>query len=153
MITLTTPALLFPAISLLLLAYTNRFLGLASLIRHLYTDYQRIPDPKIIHQIGNLRSRITLIKWMQFLGTGSLCLCVITMLQIYTGWPRIAEISFGISLLLMSLSLALSLIELIRSSDALTILLSDLEMADDTAHPRFRAGQKRRRHTPAAPTR
>ena len=124
---LTTPALLFPAISLLLLAYTNRFLGLASIIRNLYTDYKAEQNPKILLQIGNLRTRIQLIKWMQFLGIGSLFLCTMAMFQIYTGWQQLGELSFGISLLLMIASLGISLWELVRSSDALNILLSDLE--------------------------
>ncbi|HJU50510.1 MAG TPA: DUF2721 domain-containing protein [Pseudogulbenkiania sp.] len=126
-LSLTTPALLFPAISLLLLAYTNRFLGLASIIRHLFNDYQNNPEDKIIQQIGNLRSRINLIKWMQFLGVGSLFLCVVTMLQIYVKMAISAQYTFGVSLLLMMASLALSLLELRKSSDALNILLSDLE--------------------------
>ncbi|SME99400.1 DUF2721 domain-containing protein [Pseudogulbenkiania subflava] len=126
-LSLTTPALLFPAISLLLLAYTNRFLGLASIIRHLFNDYQDNPEDKIIQQIGNLRSRINLIKWMQFLGVGSLFLCVVTMLQIYVQMAISAQYTFGVSLLLMMASLALSLVELRKSSDALNILLSDLE--------------------------
>jgi ABC-type multidrug transport system fused ATPase/permease subunit len=126
-LSLTTPALLFPAISLLLLAYTNRFLGLASIIRHLFNDYQNNPEDKIIQQIGNLRSRINLIKWMQFLGVGSLFLCVVTMLQIYVQMAISAQYTFGVSLLLMMASLALSLLELRKSSDALNILLSDLE--------------------------
>ena len=124
---LTTPALLFPAISLLLLAYTNRFLGLASIIRNLYTDYKEEQNPKILLQIGNLRTRIQLIKWMQILGIASLFLCALAMFQIYTGWQQWGEVSFGISLLLMISSLAISLLELVRSSDALNILLSDLE--------------------------
>lgn len=126
-LSLTTPALLFPAISLLLLAYTNRFLGLAGIIRHLFDDYQNNPEDKIIQQIGNLRSRINLIKWMQFLGVGSLFLCVVTMLQIYVEMAVSAQYTFGVSLLLMMASLALSLVELRMSSDALNILLSDLE--------------------------
>ncbi|WP_293765022.1 DUF2721 domain-containing protein [uncultured Aquitalea sp.] len=133
LLSLNTPALLFPAISLLLLAYTNRFLGLAGIIRNLYTDYQQDHNPKILQQIGNLRTRIMLIKWMQFLGVASLFLCTLAMFQIYTGWPQTAEISFGASLLLMIASLAVSLWELVRSSDALNILLSDLEAESEQA--------------------
>jgi Protein of unknown function (DUF2721). len=46
-INLTTPALLFPAISLLLLAYTSRFLALAALMRELHVRYKTQPDPRI----------------------------------------------------------------------------------------------------------
>lgn len=64
-LTLTTPALLFPAISLLLLAYTNRFLTLASLIRDLYARYKAQPDPRIKGQLANLCYRIVIIRNMQ----------------------------------------------------------------------------------------
>ncbi|MFN4237523.1 MAG: DUF2721 domain-containing protein [Vogesella sp.] len=130
MLSLTTPALLFPAISLLMLAYTNRYLALASIIRGLYDDYQQTPNDKLVQQIGNLRRRIALIKGMQSLGVGSLFLCVVAMFMIYTGWPLAAQYIFGISLLLLICSLALSLLELRMSTDALNILLSDLAAAD-----------------------
>ena len=126
-LTLTTPGLLFPATSLLLLAYTNRYLALAGIIRHLYEDYQQAPSHKIIDQIGNLRLRISLIKWMQSAGVGSLFLTVISMFQLYVGWGHAAQTTFGLSLLLMMISLGLSLIELKMSTEALNILLSDLE--------------------------
>lgn len=147
---LSTPALLFPAVSLLLLAYTNRFLGLASIVRNLYDAYQRTPDPKILHQIGNLRQRIALIKWMQILGISSLFLCTLTMFQIYTGLTLSAQYTFGVSLLLMIASLGVSLWELRLSSVALSILLADLEDAcvHDEAPRRHRV---MRRKKPAQP--
>jgi len=134
---LTTPGLLFPAISLLLLAYTNRFLGLAATIRNLYNDYRRTPDPQIAQQISSLRRRVRLIQQMQVAGVGSLFLCVLAMLKIYLGLQTLAYYSFGASLALMMLSLALSLIELKLSSDALNILLADL-----AAPPRRGQAQK-----------
>ncbi|WP_147692532.1 DUF2721 domain-containing protein [Vogesella mureinivorans] len=130
MLNLTTPALLFPAISLLLLAYTNRYLALAGIIRGLYDDYQQQPSDKLVQQIGNLRRRIALIKGMQSLGVGSLFLCVVAMFMIYTGWPQSAQYIFGVSLLLLIVSLGMSLLELRMSTDALNILLSDLVAAE-----------------------
>lgn len=126
-LSLTTPGLLFPATSLLLLAYTNRYLALASIIRQLFEDYKSSRNHKIIHQIGNLRTRIRLIKWMQSAGVGSLFLTVVSMFQLYLGWSGPAQLFFGISLVLMIVSLGLSLIELKMSTEALNILLSDLE--------------------------
>ena len=64
-ITLTTPGLLFSAISLLLLAYTNRFLTLASLIRKLHAEYLENPDKLVHGQIRNLQRRVNLIRNMQ----------------------------------------------------------------------------------------
>ncbi|MDC7702518.1 DUF2721 domain-containing protein [Vogesella indigofera] len=130
MLNLTTPALLFPAISLLLLAYTNRYLALSSIVRGLYDDYQQQPSDKIVRQIGTLRRRIALIKWMQSMGVASLFLCVVAMFLIYTGWPQAAQMTFGASLLLLISSLGMSLLELRMSTDALNILLSDLVAAE-----------------------
>jgi hypothetical protein len=76
-LTLTTPALLFPAISLLLLAYTNRFLTLAALMRELYARYKATPDPRIKGQLANLRYRIGIIRNMQAFGVASFFGCVL----------------------------------------------------------------------------
>ena len=88
--TLTTPALLFSAISLILLAYTNRFLGYASLIRDLYAKFQSNPNELLLGQIANLRKRLHLTRNMQILGVSSLFLCVFTMFLIFIGEPLIA---------------------------------------------------------------
>ena len=124
---LTTPALLFPAISLLLLAYTNRFLHLAALIRQLHGQYKHAPDPLIIAQIGNLRFRLGLIKSMQSLGVSSLFGCVLAMFTLFVGWNRLATALFAVSLVLMMGSLAFSIWEIRLSAVALNLHLSDLE--------------------------
>src|ERR687893_627537 len=103
-ITLTTPALLFPAISLLLLAYTNRFLALAALIRELHARYKANPDELIVRQIGNLRYRVILIRDMQAVGVASLLLCVLCMLVLFAGQIQIGKIIFGVSLVLLIVS-------------------------------------------------
>ena len=126
-INLTTPALLFPAISLLLLAYTNRFLTLATLIRNLHGKYKENPDSLIWGQIKNLRLRVKLIRNMQVLGVLSLLLCVVSMFIIFAGNLKLAEFIFGISLILLILSLAVSAWEIQISVKALNIQLSDLE--------------------------
>src|SRR5690625_4682522 len=95
---LTTPALLFPAISLLLLAYTNRFLTIANLIRSLHRNYKNDPQSVVYGQIENLRRCIRLIKKMQMLGVGSLLLCVVCMFLIYIDYYLTGAIVFGISL-------------------------------------------------------
>jgi hypothetical protein len=126
-ITLSTPALLFPAISLLLLAYTNRFLTIANLIRGLHSKYKEKPDATIYGQIKNLRKRVNLTKNMQALGISSLFLCVLTMFLLYAGEVRAGEYVFGISLVLLMASLGLSIREIQISTKALNIQLSDLE--------------------------
>lgn len=124
---LTTPALLFPAISLLLLAYTNRFLHLANLIRQLHAQHKQKPDALIIAQIGNLRFRLGLIKNMQFCGVSSLFGCVLCMLMLFLGWQNVGKIVFAGALLLMMISLGFSLWEIRLSEFALNLHLSDLE--------------------------
>jgi magnesium-transporting ATPase (P-type) len=126
-LTLATPALLFSAISLLMLAFTNRFLALAALVRRLHAAYKERPDEVLRGQIRNLRTRLDLIRWMQVAGIASLLLCVFSMLLIYVRSMRAAEIVFGAGLVLMIASLALSIWEIQISVDALDLHLSDIE--------------------------
>lgn len=124
---LTTPALLFPALSLLLLAYTNRFLALANLIRQLHGQYADDPTGIVMGQILNLQRRIALIKFMQIFGVSSLLLCVVTMALLFFDFEVAGDIIFAVSLVSMMISLAASLAELFMSSTALSLQLSDLE--------------------------
>lgn len=126
-LTLNAPGLLFPTVSLLLLAYTNRFLALASLIRSLHAKYKDEPTPIIWAQLRNLRIRVKLIRDMQVVGVSSLFFCVVCMFLIFEGEMRIAKYAFGISLILLMVSLGLSIIELYMSTRALNIQLSDIE--------------------------
>jgi len=124
---LTTPALLFPTISLLMLAYTNRFLTLATIIRNLYDRYNDNHNDNLLKQIGNLRFRIYLIRNMQIFGVLSLLLCVFSMFALFAGWASGGQWSFTIALILMIISLVISLRELFISVGALDLLLTDLE--------------------------
>jgi hypothetical protein len=126
-INLATPALLFSAISLLMLAFTNRFLALAALVRSLHTAYKERPDEVLYGQIRNLRTRLDLIRWMQVLGIASLLLCVVSMFLVYLGSLGTAEVVFGAGLVLMIASLALSLWEIQISVRALDLHLRDIE--------------------------
>lgn len=137
-LSLTTPALLFSAISLLLLAYTNRFLAYANVVRTLHARYKenRIKaelgearqDTLIVGQIQNLRTRLVLTRTMQLLGIGSLLLCVLCMFLVYIDLQLSAEIIFGIALLMLILSLAISVREIQISVKALDLHLSDMEL-------------------------
>ena len=124
---LTTPALLFPAISLLLLAYTNRFLTLATIIRNLYDRYHSVPNENLLAQISNLRYRIYLIRNMQIFGVLSLLFCVISMFALFAGWIVGGQWTFGLALILMMMSMAVSLRELQISVGTLELLLADME--------------------------
>lgn len=127
-LSINTPALLFPAISLLLLAYTNRFLALANLVRKLHDEYSTGHKSKIlIQQIKSLRKRINLIRYMQGLGVFSFLCCVACMYSIYRNWPGVAEYIFAASLLSLLASLVISLLEIIQSTNAIELELSDIE--------------------------
>ncbi|MDI6401651.1 DUF2721 domain-containing protein [Balneolaceae bacterium ANBcel3] len=123
---LSTPALLFPAISLLLLAYTNRFLTLATLIRNLHKQYREHGDPLLVEQIANLRLRTRLIRDMQILGVVSLFLSALCMLFLFQAYMILATWTFGLSLLFLLGSLALSIWEIQISIKALNIQLRDM---------------------------
>jgi hypothetical protein len=126
-LTLTTPALLFSAISLLLLAYTNRFLALAVLVRNLHALYKEKPNEILLGQIRNLRLRLSLIRHMQIYGLSSLLLCVVCMFLIYVGYMTIAIYTFAAALLLLIGSLCISVWEIQISVRALNLQLSDME--------------------------
>ena len=126
-LSLTTPAVLFPAISLLLLAYTNRFLAISTLIRNLKKRFDEEGTEHIIGQIRNLRRRIFLIRNMQWLGVFALFLCVISMFLIFENRPIIARNIFLVSMLSLILSLAISLREIHLSIVALKLELQDIE--------------------------
>ncbi|WP_332913268.1 DUF2721 domain-containing protein [Algoriphagus boritolerans] len=125
---LSTPALLFSAITLLMLAFTNRFLAIATLIRSLHKNYLKEPDSElIVEQIQNLRSRLTLIKNMQLFGVFSFLLCIICMYLLFQGYTQAANWVFVASMLSLLISLAISLIEIQISTKALNLELSDME--------------------------
>ena len=126
-ITLTTPGLLFPAVSLLLLAYTNRFLTLATIIRSLHDRYHASGEENLLAQIENLRYRIRLIRNMQIYGVWSLIFCVVSMFALFAGWLAGGQWSFASAMILMIASLATSLRELQISGGALDLLLRDME--------------------------
>lgn len=128
-LTLTTPALLFPTVSLVLLAYTNRFLAIATLIRKLADDYGKREDKRVADQIRNLKIRLRLIRDMQLFSIISLFLSVLCMFFLFNGQELIAKYIFGIALLTLLLSLGISVREIYISTRALSIQLSNI--ADD----------------------
>ena len=131
-ISFNTPALLFPAISLIMLAYTNRFLALSSRVRNLHDKYQNQEQKHILHgQIKNLRYRLKLIKNMQALGVVTFLGCILCMYLIYVQFMLAANIIFAISLLSFSASLLLSFLEIQLSTKALELELSDMEGLED----------------------
>ncbi|MEJ6674059.1 MAG: DUF2721 domain-containing protein [Polaribacter sp.] len=126
-LTLTTPALLFSAISLIMLAYTNRFLAYAAVIRNLHDKYLEKKQTSLLRQIKNLKLRLNLTRWMQIFGISSLLFCVLTMFLIYVGQQMIAVYTFGFALILLIISLALLIKEIQISAQALQYHIADIE--------------------------
>lgn len=125
---LTTPALLFPAISLLFLAYTNRFLVLAQLIRQLHRNRDRqSTELMVLRQIDNLRRRISLVKWMQAAGVISFVLCAASMGGLFAGAQQAGAWLFGGALVALVVSLLISLWEVMISTIAISLELDDLD--------------------------
>lgn len=127
----STPALLFPAISLLFLSYTNRFLHLSALIRTLHGQWLERGDSVARKQIENLRRRLVLIRGMQLLGAISLLLCVVAMVAVMIDQREVAVVAFGTALFLMGASLACLVWEIWISGGALNIMLSAVEGGSD----------------------
>lgn len=125
-IDLTTPALLFSAISLIMLAYTNRFMSYAQLVRTLKEQYRVNHSSVTAAQIANLRKRLYLTRAMQVTGTGSLLLCVVSMFFIYIQLYLVSVYIFGLAMVMLIVSLAISVYEIYISVKALEIHLDDM---------------------------
>ena len=129
-LSLSIPALLFPAISLSMLAYNARYLAIAALIRQLHKQYQAEATAVLGKQVRLLRRRLEIIKQMQAIAIISFLLSAVSMLLIYLQWTFWANLCFGISLLALIISLLLSFIDVQLSTKALGIQLFDMETED-----------------------
>ena len=125
-LSIETPALLFSATSLILLAYTNRFLTIAQIIRSLKKTYEDNHNKSILLEIKNLNLRLTLIRYMQLFGVMCLFLSVFAMLLLYIGQVTVGIYIFGASLLSLLISLGISFWEISISVRALRVHLQDL---------------------------
>lgn len=128
MTVLTTPALLFSAISLLLLAYTNRFLVLAQLVRQLVREDKAVkPDDErhtaYLRQLTTLKQRIRCIKYMQALGIISFIACTASMLVLMLKQQFWGDVLLVASLVILVISLLFALFEVLVSTQALSVEL------------------------------
>ncbi len=130
-IDLTTPAVLLSTISLLLLAYTNRFLAIAAVVRRLHAEYKDHPQKILLWQIQSLRKRIRIIRDTQTLGVISLFLFVFCMFLVFNQQADYAETVFWLGLVILMISLILSTAEMYISTNAINILLTDLDKPDN----------------------
>ena len=130
-ITINTPALLFPSIRLVMLAYKNRFMALSSVVRKLHDEYEgNHANKNLPQQIRNLQHRIKLVRRMQFFSVTSFLVALVSMYLIYSEYMQAAHIAFATAIILFAISLVLSLIEIMKSTNALELELSDIEEDD-----------------------
>lgn len=125
-LTLTTPSLLFPTMSLLMLAYTNRYVAISNRIRILHAQYKQEKQLIIINQIKILKRRIKLIRDMQLAGISCMFFAAVTMFLIFRDL-NFATVTFTISLILLMTSLSMSAYEIILSNKALYLQIDDIE--------------------------
>lgn len=121
--TITTPGLLFPAISLLLLAYTNRFVVLTNVIRQFNNPEDPQSKTMVRRQIKSLRQRLFIIRLMQLFGVLSFVFCTLAMFALFLHWFWLGKLLFGGSLVLLVVSLLFSLFEVQVSTNAINIEL------------------------------
>ena len=123
---ITTPALVFPAISLLFIAYTNRLHSLSVLIRIMTTEGNKeAPSKQTKDQLEILQKRVNYIKRMQVFGIISFILCLFTIICLYIGQDSIANYVFSLALLMLVASLLFALFETLQSTRALNIHLNN----------------------------
>ena len=125
--TITTPSLLFPAISLLMLAYTNRFVVLTNVIRQLSNLEDAASKKVVIRQIENLRLRVQVIRQMQAFGVLSFVFCTMAMFALLLGWLLTGQFLFAVSLILLVVSLLFSFYEVNISTKAINIELEKFD--------------------------
>ncbi|MEZ0486638.1 DUF2721 domain-containing protein [Fibrella aquatica] len=134
-LSISTPALLFSTVSLLMIAFTNRFLAIASLIRDLHDKFRTNPETVYVDQIKNLHRRLKLIRNIQILAVMSLLVSAVCMALIFWNEPVAASYLFGLALVLQISALVISVLEISISINALQIELSDMEK--ELGHRRF----------------
>lgn len=134
---LTTPALLFSTVSLLILAFSNRFISIAQLIRTLHDKYKQDPDYASLLQINKLRKRARIIRDMQIIAVSSLLLSVVTMFLLFYDLQDAAQIVFSASLILLGVAMSLSIVEMLLSTNALNLLLDGEEESKEKNNDYF----------------
>ena len=133
--TFSTPAILFSTVSLLFIAFTNRYIAISGLVRDLHADFSKDKTRDIIAQIKNLRVRLKLIQTMQTFSIISLLFSSASMFLIFFDYQSAAKTLFGLGLVAQFIALSLSAWEVSISTKALNIELSDMELEDASINP------------------
>jgi len=126
-LTISTPGLIFPSISFLLIAYSNRFLAIATLIRDLKTKFSENKEEILLQQIKNLRYRLKLIRWMQAVAVFGMLMALMSIFALYLGHEAAGHVLFIMAAVLVATSLSIALVEIMFSGRALDYELQDIQ--------------------------
>lgn len=124
-ITISTPALVFPALSVLMLAYTNRFIAISKRVRSLHAEHKNKPHRNLRDQIKSLHRRLRFIRNMQFFAITGFLINMVSIFMILVGLAKVATVLFGLSLICIIASLIISIMEINMSVQAMTIELAE----------------------------
>lgn len=126
-LTLNEPALIFPAIAILMLGYINRYIGTAGVIRTFKKDYDSgYKHNNLTKQLDILKKRIELSRLMLTSASSALLFACLSMYLIFQDMQDAGQIIFGLSLIAMIISLIFSLYETSLSNKSLLIEVSDV---------------------------
>ena len=123
------PALLFPAIPLMMIVFGNRYSSLSKLIRDLHDRVLKEDEvrDKFTELIELLTDRLFLVKSMQTLAGLAFIANLLTIFFRYIDVPSVAFSLFGVATILLSAAILLFVIEIQKSSSALSKHISDLK--------------------------
>ena len=133
---LTTSALLFPAIPLLMITFGTRFTVVSELIRKIHDEYAADIDlddvraKRMLGEISALKKRLWMIQINQTLSSLSFFFNLLPMFALYMGNQNLAKTIFGIALALLMLAVVLFIIEISIAVRSLNLQLSDLDTND-----------------------
>tara|TARA_Y100000590_G_scaffold113393_1_gene129297 strand:- start:78 stop:482 length:405 start_codon:yes stop_codon:yes gene_type:complete len=129
----TVAALMFPAIALIMGVYNTRFHTLSALIRKLHDEYvfeKHIP-PEWKKQLKNLSRRVVNLKYAIGLAAAGFLFDLLTVFTLYIDEIFIARLIFGSCCLFLIVSIVFYLVEIIVSTNALKLHLSDMRIDED----------------------
>ena len=126
------PALLFPAIPLMMISFGNRYTSLATLIRKIHDKLITTKSSELVidhyfDQIKILTRRLTLVRSVQTLSGISFLFNLLTIFTNYINIEVLALNFFGLSVLVFSIAIILFIYEIQLSTKALSKHLEDLK--------------------------
>ena len=129
----TVTALMFPAIPLLMVVYSNRFHTLSRLIRELHDEhvYEKHIPAEWKKQFINLSRRISILRWTIMFAAFGFLFNMLTVFALYLNELFLARVIFGSCCLSMIISIIFFIREIQISTNALNLHMSDMDVKID----------------------